>query len=227
MSLRAGANMAQERLKPSAVKVLLGLALSFELGVALLERAAGRIGAADRALLGGAFGLALPLLAYVVVTRICEGESLSQAVSPLSRHGLDRRSLSFGLALPVAAWLGAFGLLSGVLVVSITRGPGDQHWLGDATTSAWIGACAGIAYTLALFGASSWGKRGRGRIWLLAVDFFFGASDSALALPWPRGHLRNLLGGSAVLQLPQWSAVLLLLGTSLAFLWLGTWRNRS
>jgi hypothetical protein len=226
MSLRAGADIAQQRLKPRAVKVVLALALAFELGVALLERAAGRIGAADRALLGGAFGLALPLLAYVLVTRICEGDSLAQAVSPLARHGLDRRDLSLGLALPVAGVLGAFGLLSGVLVVSITRGPGDARWLADAATCAWIGACAGIAYTLALFGASSWGKRGRGRIWLLAADFFFGASDSALALPWPRGHLRNLLGGSAVLQLPQWSALLLLLGTSLAFLWLGAWRNR-
>jgi hypothetical protein len=226
MSFRAGAYIALQRLEPRAIKVVVGLALLFELGVALLERAAGRPGAADRALLGGAFGVAVPLLAYVLVVRVCEADGLVHAVSPLARHGLDRRDLSLGLALPVAALLGAFGLLSGVLVVSITRGPGDARWLGDAATSAWIGACAGIAYTLALFGASGWGRRGRGRIWLLAADFFLGASDSALALPWPRGHLRNLLGGSAVLQLPQWSALLLLLGTSFAFLWFGAWRNR-
>jgi hypothetical protein len=28
------------------------------------------------------------------------------------------------------------------------------------------------------------------------------------------------------LQLPQWGALVLLLGTSFAFLWFGAWRNR-
>jgi hypothetical protein len=68
------------------------------------------------------------------------------------------------------------------------------------------------------------GRRGQGRTWLLVADFLLGAGDSFLALPWPKGHIRNLLGGSAVLELSQLAALMAMLGTSLAFLWLGVVR---
>jgi hypothetical protein len=44
--------------------------------------------------------------------------------------------------------------------------------------------------------------------------------------PWPKGHIRNLLGGGAVLELSQLGALLALLGMSFAFLWLGMLRAR-
>ncbi len=227
MSVRAGIDMARERLAQRATLVATGLAFSFELGVALLERAQGASGAADRALTGGAFGIALPLFCYFLVGRACGGASLREALLPLARHGMDRRALTLGLSLPAALMAAAFAALSGLAVVLLTRGLGDPSaTAGDALTSIWIGIVSGPAYVAAFVGASALGRRGQGRGWLLAADFLLGAGDSFLAFPWPKGHVRNLLGGAAVLELSQSAALLALLGTSLAFLWLGTLRNQ-
>lgn len=226
MSVAAGIDLGRERLRQRGTWLAIGLGLSFELGVALLERAHGFVGAADRALLGGAFGIALPLVCYFLVAQACGGASVRDALLPLARHGLDRRPLTLGLALPAAMLAAVFGGLGGVVVVLFTRGAGDPRFLADAWTSLWIGTVSGAAYVVAFMGASAFGRRGRGRVWLLAADFLLGAGDSFLAFPWPKGHVRNLLGGTAVLELSQMAALLALLGTSFAFLWLGTLRNQ-
>jgi hypothetical protein len=225
LSIVAGFDMARERLRGGAA-VACALGLAFELGVALLERADGRVGAADRALSGGAFGIALPLLCYFLVGRACAGQSSADAVAPLARHGMDRRSLTLGLALPPALWAATFSALSSLLVVAVTRGGGDPLLLTDALTSLWIGLVAGPAYVAAFVGASAYGRSGRGRSWLLAADFVLGAGDSVLAFPWPKAHIRNLLGGSATLEMSQLGALLALLGTSFAFLLFGMLRNQ-
>ena len=226
MSVSAGFDLARERLARGGTASACGLALAFELGVALLERADGRVGAADRALTGGAFGVALPLLCYFLVGRACAGASSREAVAPLARHGMDRYALTLGLALPPALTAAVFAALSGLLVVLVTRGTGDARLVSDALTSAWIGLVSGVAYTAAFVGASAYGRAGRGRIFLLAADFVLGAGDSVLALPWPKSHIRNLLGGSAALELSQLGALTMLLGTSFAFLLIGTRRNQ-
>jgi hypothetical protein len=226
MSIAAGIELGRERLRQRGTWLALGLGLSFELGVALLERAHGALGATDRALLGGAFGVALPLVCYFLVGQACGSGSLRDALWPLARHGFDRRPLTVGLALPAAALAAAFGGLGGALVVLFTRGSGDPRFLGDVWASFWIGTVSGAAYVAAFIGASAFGRSGRGRAWLLAADFLLGAGDSFLAFPWPKGHVRNLLGGTAVLELPQMGALLALLGTSFAFLWLGSLRNQ-
>jgi hypothetical protein len=46
---------------------------------------------------------------------------------------------------------------------------------------------------------------------LLVGDWLFGSGTSALSLPWPRGHLRALLGGTAPLGLSPRDAALCLL----------------
>ncbi len=181
---------------------------------------------ADRALSGGAFGIALPLVSYFLVGRVCNGGSLRQAVLPLARHGLNRRTLSLGLALPTAGLAGSFAAVSSVLVILLTRGTSDPRLLADAWASFGIGIVSGTAYTAALVGASALGQRGQGRAWLLAADFLLGPGASFLAFPWPKGHIRNLLVGSSVLQLSQLGALLALVGTSFAFLCLGTLRNQ-
>jgi len=226
VSVAAGVDLARERLRHGGTSLVFALALSFELGVALLERAQGLAGAADRALSGGAFGIALPLVCYFLVGRACGGASLREALLPLARHGLNRRTLTLGLAMPPALLAAGFGGLSSVLVVLCTRSAADPQLLADVGTSLWIGFVSGAAYVAAFVGASALGRRGRGRSWLLAADFLLGAGDSFLAFPWPKGHVRNLLGGSAVLQLPQSGALFALLGTSFALLWLGTLRNQ-
>lgn len=226
MTIAAGFDLARERLAHRATLTACALGLAFELGVALLERAAGRAGAADRALWGGAFGIALPLLSYYLVGRACGGSSSKDAVLPLARHGMDRYGLTLGLALPPALHAAIFAALSSALVLLVTRGTGDASLPSDTLTSVWIGLVAGVAYTAAFVGASAYGRAGRGRTWLLAADFVLGAGDSVLALPWPKAHVRNLLGGSAALELSQLGALLALLGTSFAFLLLGTLRNQ-
>jgi hypothetical protein len=225
MTLRDGIDLSAARLREPGAAAACVLAFSFELGVALLERAQGRVGAADRALSGGAFGLALPLLCYFLVARVCASNGLNEAVLPLARHGMGRRQLIFGLALPPALLASAFGAVSGVAVVALTRGVSDTALLRDALTSLWIGAIAGPAYVVALVGASALGSRGQGRVWLLAGDFLLGAGSSLLALPWPKGHVRNLLGGDPVLELSQHGALLALLGMSFASLWVGALRS--
>lgn len=224
MSILSGIDIARQRLRQRSTGVACALALAFELGVALLERAHGHVGAADRALAGGAFGIALPLLCFFLVSRACASASLADAVAPLARHGLNRRGLVLGLALPPALLAAAFGALSSALVVLVTRGLGDDKLAADLLTCVWIGLVAGIAYVAAFVGASALGRNGRGRAWLLAADFLLGQSDSFLAFPWPKAHIRNLLGGSAALELSQFAALVALLGTSLAFLWLGALR---
>lgn len=225
MSFAAGLDLGRERLRDPSTAVACAVALAFDLGIALLERAQGAIGAADRALAGGAFGVALPLLCYFLVARACGGSSLREGLLPLARHGLDRRALTLGLLIPPAVLAAGFGGLSGLLVVLVTRGPSDPKLLSDAGTCLWIGIVSGGVYVAALLGASAWGRRGQGRVWLLAADFVLGAGDSFLAFPWPKGHIRNLLGGSAVLELSQLAATLALVGTSFAFLCWGTLRT--
>jgi hypothetical protein len=224
VSVQAGMAIGKARLREPGVLSACVLALCFELGVALLERAQGRVGAADRALSGGAFGIALPLLCYFVVQRACAGLSLRAAVNPLARHGMSRHSLVLGLCIPPALLAAAFAALSGVAVVALTRGGGDPLLFRDLATCLWIGLVAGLAYSIAFVGASAYGQRGQGRFWLLAADFLLGSGSSLLAVPWPKGHVRNLLGGTPVLQLSQLSALMLLLGMSFACLWLGTLR---
>lgn len=225
MSIRAGVELARARLAARGTWSAALLALLFEIGVALLERAHGRVGAADRALLGGTFGVALPLLCYFIAARICDGDSTRGALHVLSRHGADRRASLLGLALPAIVLAAGFAALSGASVVLITRGFDDPALGADVLSSAGIGVLASIAYVAAFLGASAFGRRGRGRSWLLLADFLLGAGGSFLAFPWPKGHLRNLLGGVPVLEMSQLAGLLALLGTSFAFLWLGTLRT--
>lgn len=226
MTIAAGVDLAKERLRQGATTTACTMALALSLGVALLERAQGRVGAADRALSGGAFGIALPLLCYFLVGRVCGAAKLGEAVTPLARHGLDRRALALGLALPPALVAAAFSALSSVLVLCVTRGLSDPELGRDTLTSIWIGIVSGPAYVAAFLGASAFGRGGRGRAWLLAADFVLGAGDSFWAFPWPKAHIRNLLGGSAALELSQLGALLALLGTSFAFLSFGLLRNQ-
>jgi hypothetical protein len=225
MSVKDGIELGAARLRAPGSAGACSLALAFEVGVALLERAQGAVGATDRALSGGAFGLALPLLCYFLVGRACGAGNLHQAVLPLARHGLDRRPLVLGLAVAPALVAAAFAALSGVIVVMLTRGLHDSSWLRDAVTSLWIGAVSGGAYVAMFVGASAFGRQGSGRVWLLAADFLLGAGSSLLALPWPKGHVRNLLGGSPVLEMSQFAALLVMLGMSFAFLSLGALRS--
>lgn len=188
-----------------AVGAYIGAA-AFVVLAALLERRWSADGAVDRVLMGAVFGWTIPLLAYSGVARVSGYGRLDDAANELSRHGADRRGTVACFVLMTAARVGVMGAVLAALAV-LTASVGRASAVrADALTSAWIGALGGIAYVAWFSFASLWGKAGRGRFWALALDWVFGATTSLVAVPWPRAHLRSLLGGSLVWGLPAWQS---------------------
>jgi hypothetical protein len=216
-----GARAVIVRLKTRA---LLALTLAFALLGALAawaERGLAPRGALERTLLGVNLGWLLPLFAYLLFEQALGGR-FEQIFLPVLRHGGSGRSAWLGALSVFSALLGAMGALLALLAVLLARGPSDASLLRELSQSVWIGAFAGVAYSAWLTLGSSVGKRGQGRIWVLLADLLLGGSETFSALFWPRAHIRNLLGGSAVLEIGQGTAALVLaFGTVFALLLAG------
>jgi len=208
--LRNGVAIARERMRGPSAPLVLGLSCVALFAVGVLESQSDAVSAPDDALVGAVFGIALPLLAYLVSERACDGTRLDRSVDCLARYGTNRRAALCGVLL-VSALSSAFaGALLTVSALLGAHAPRSPTLLTDLRASVGIALVAGVVYAL-YFGASSLlGKRGGGRKWALIIDFVLGAGSSALAAPWPRGHLRNLLGGQPVIELSQASAWLAL-----------------
>jgi hypothetical protein len=192
------------------------VAISFGLLIAKLAPGSGE-SAADDALQAGVFGIALPLAAYLTAEAVLQRKSLDQAARGLARYGVSGRLAGLGLVLAIAAVLIGLALLGCAAALIAAYPAHDSQFFSDLFRSLPIAVTAGAAYAGWYALASCFGARGGGRTWLLGLDWIFGASDGFLAAPWPRGHIRNLLGGSPVLELSQTGAFgVLLLGTSLA-----------
>jgi len=176
--------------------------------VALMGWADAGAGAAatDRTLTGATFGIAIPLGALALLGRVAPGVRLDESVLPLSRRGADRRGAALGLLAAVSLVAAIIGTILALVAVLATRGPTDPRFASDLVASAWIGGLGGAIYAWWLGFGASFGARGGGRWALLLLDATLGMGTGALALPWPRAHLRNLLGAEAVLGLPQWAA---------------------
>jgi len=218
------ARVATRRLlKPGSI-VGISLALLAVVMVSLLQRRATPHLAADRALTGVVFGFALPLLAYGTVARVLDGSRVDAAVAELARHGASRRSAATGFAAVLVVALAAMGAVLAAVCVIVTRAPADPRLFSDLVTSSWIGVLAGTAYAGSFLVASTVGAKGGGRFWLLVLDWVLGAGTTAVALPWPRGHVRNLLGAEPVMTMPQWSASVALVLLTLACMALTFWR---
>ena len=84
------------------------------------------------------------------------------------------------------------------LAAASARGFADPAFVSDVFASLWSGALGGAGYA-GLFAVASLFAR-RGRIAALVLDWLLGSGAGALALPWPRGHARNLFGGEPVLD---------------------------
>lgn len=204
MSVGLGVTLGVTRLAHRTPWVLFGIGLFLVLSVGALERMTERAYALDRALLGVAFGLALPLFCYLVFESALDRTGLHGLVAPLQRHGADARTLSFGLVLALTLSCAAAGTVFALaaLLVTVGFGPGFARELFPCL---WGGALAGFAYA-GLFAFSSRFQR-FGRVALLLGDWLLGAGSGVLALPFPRGHVRSLFGGEAVLDLSQLNAL--------------------
>lgn len=209
-ALSAGAKLGVVRLASGRSALALALAGFLVLLGALLERRAASLGAADRALSGIVFGIVIPLLAWGAVARATAARKLEDAVRELARHGADRRWSIAGMLLAPTVVMALSTALLAAFAVLLTRWPADPRLGSDLIASGWVGLLAGIAYTAWFALGSTLGRSGGGRGVLLVLDWIFGTGASLLALPWPRAHIRNLLGAEPVLGLPQWSATLAL-----------------
>ena len=192
---------------------------------ALLERRVSAARAADHALTGATFGLALPLLAYFTVACATGRARLDAALGELGRHGVHRRLGAAGLAGTTAALLAPTGALLACTAVLFTRGLSDPRLLSDLSTSAWLGVLGAICYAAWFALGSLFGAAGGGRTFVLLLDWVLGSGVTALAMPCPRGHLRNLLGAEPVMQMPQWSALLAVGLLTVACMGLVVWRT--
>ena len=204
MSLGLGISLGATRLSRRTSWVLLVLGLLLVLSVGALERMSEPAYSFDRTLLGVAFGLALPLFCYWMFESALERRGLLGLVSPLTRHGADARTLSFGLVIALSAACALAGLVFalGALLVTVGFGPSFVRELGPCV---WGGALAGFAYA-GFFAVGSHFRR-LGRVALLLGDWLLGAGSGVFALPFPRGHVRSLFGGEPVLDLSQLSAL--------------------
>jgi hypothetical protein len=201
------------------------LASAFVLGLAgVLEGQATASASTARAiqlrlLHGVAFGLVVPLFAFATTGRL--GASAPELMrASWTRYGGRRRGYALGhLALAtlltglVAAAAGWFALGLG----SATSAPALALPLsgGNLVAVVWVGLLGGFAYVAGLCLAQVLGGR-LGRLAFLAGDWLLGSGTSVLALPWPRAHLRTLLGGAAPLELGPRDAALCLLAIALA-----------
>ena len=223
-ALVTAARMTWVRLGPRSFGVGAGFAAVLVVVAGLLERREDVVHAADRTLVGAVFGIALPVLGYFVLGRASDGRRLDVALDALVRHGADRRTALLGAVFSSALTLGVAGALLASLGVIAARSAGDPRLLLDLAASAAIGLGAGACYACWFALGSQIGARGGGRVWALALDWLLGTGTTALAAPWPRAHLRNLLGAQPVLGMPQWSAPVALILLALACLALAVLR---
>jgi hypothetical protein len=198
VSIRLGAEAARDALAHSKLRAIaLGLA-AFTIAVGFQQRS-GDASGADRALLGVTLSLVVPFACYAVFE--CAHGRAPSAVfyAPLARHGADRHRLALGSLLVITVTSTLLAASLAVLAV-FAASTVDRELLGDLYACTWGGALVGAAYAGLFALGAPWGRKGR--LWLLLADWLFGSGSGVLALPWVRGHARNLLGGAPVLQMP-------------------------
>lgn len=205
-----GVLLARERLRGYGALIVLLLSCGAVFALGVIERQRDAASAADSVLGGAVFGLALPILAYVLSERVCAGTQLSRSVDVIARYGANRRWLVLGLLLGSALAMALTAALLTAAALLGARAATSNAFLHDLRISVGIALLSGAVYALWFGMASLFGKRGGARQCALIVDFLLGASSSLLALPLPRGHVRNLLGGTPVYEFSQASAWLAL-----------------
>ncbi len=209
-SFGLGVLLARERLRGCGAPFVLLLSCAVVYALGVLERRHNAFAAADTVLTGAVFGFAIPVSSYLLSDRTCDGKKLGHSADVVARHGGDRRAVALGLLLTSALCMALGSALLSTAALLGAHAPGSSAFARDLRVSVAIALFSGEAYALFFGAASLFGKRGGGRKWALALDFIFGAGSSFLALPWPRGHVRNLLGGSPVRDFSQTSAWLAL-----------------
>lgn len=211
-TLAARAVVEQLLARRAWAAALSGLVVS--LLVARVERSYTSLGAADRALGGAAVGLVLPLITFIFVAAALGRSRLNHALEPLTRHGADPRASSLGTLGALMTLSALVCTLLGVMT-TLAAGQPQGNLLADTVASGWLFGLGGVTYAACFVAASTFGRRGGGRVWFLLLDFVLGSQSGALATVFPRSHLRNVLGSTPPLGLEQGVGVVALLALAL------------
>jgi hypothetical protein len=225
VSATAGARTALFRLEKRSTLLITVAAVSFCTLAAWAERHAEPSTAANHALQGPAFGLAIPLAALSLVAMALGHRRLDRGVGSLDLIGTGRRFAVLGVLFGVGLVSALLGGLLGGITTWIAHGRFDGSVVMDMLASMWIGALAGAVYAVFFAMASTLGKRGGGRYLAFGIDWFLGSLTGAGAVVFPRAHTLNLLGAEPVLGLPQGASTLILLGLMGGFGALAVWRT--
>jgi hypothetical protein len=204
----SGMQVAARRLLRPPTYLIAAVALGVSATSALVERGASSLQAPDRAL-GVVLRLVLPLVAFALGSLATARQRLDDATWPIARLGAPRAQVALGLMAVTCAVTAVVGVASSMvaLVVAYGRLPGLA---ADLAVSAWIAGLGAAAYVAWFSFGGCFFRRGRGRWFVLVLDFTFGGGAGALAAMWPRAHLRSLAGGEAVLDLSQANSSVLL-----------------
>jgi len=196
-----GARLGLERLRDRRTAGAVLLAVALALAGAMIERAAGSLGAVDRAL-AGTFRLVIPLLTLAFVSRAASREGLAAGTFPLARFGVPRFAVALGIVASAALAAAAAAALLAALTVVLAHSPAAPPLARDMLMSAWIAVPTALAYAgWIAFGATFF--RGRGRWVPVGVDFLMGGTSGLAGAMLPRAHAQSLLGlGSGPLALP-------------------------
>jgi hypothetical protein len=179
-----------------------GFWVALAVAPAALERVRAIGHGADHALLGFYASIALPFLAYSVLSAVLGREGLGASGIVLANFGAPAGKVALStvtVALAASALLGG-GL--GAVVAIVGHGALDPPLSEDATRAFAVGALGGAAYAGLFAFGSSFGARGWGRSVLLVLDWVLGSDVDTVALFTPRAHVRSLLGGPAPLDVP-------------------------
>jgi hypothetical protein len=205
-----GWRLGFSRLAPRRLVVLTLLAAAVTAVVASVERSSGSLHAPSTTL-ATLFGLVVPLLSVGVVSLASGGERLDLGAWSVARFGWARGEIALGALLMPALTSVLIALATTALGLAIAYG--DRPGLAaDLRLTLPIAALGSAAYFGFLALGAAFLPRGRGRWLALGLDLVFGATAGPFAVPFPRGHLRNLLGGESVLELSQRASSAALLG---------------
>ena len=215
-ALTLGGRMALRRLGGRSTLLVATGAGAFCTLAAWAERHADPAAAASFALRGPAFGLAIPLATYALVSLALGRARPEDAVGGAGVLGANRRTAAMGALIATSVVSAFVGLLTAATTVLIAYARVDAGTLMDTCTSAWIGGLTGWAYAFFFGAASTVGRRGGGRFFALLADWLLGPMVGVGAVLFPRAHALNLLGAEPVLGLPQMASAGVLVGLAVA-----------
>lgn len=205
-----------------ATRAWLAIALWVAVAVvpALLERLRSVGHGADHALLGFYSSIALPFLAFSVLSAVLGREGLGASSIALANFGATPGRVALHTVTVAVVASAALGGTLGAVVDVVGHGVLDPPLRDDALRALAAGALGGAAYAAFFALGSAFGARGWGRSVLLLLDWVFGVGSGTSALLVPRAHVRNLLGGLAPLEVSGRVSYAVLAAMTILFTWL-------